>query len=102
MTEEQFQSSNIQEINGTEDDNINEQDNETTSNTSSSAPPPPRRSRFFRSKRKQRLNEEQSHQVDSNSKVSNERENSSESPGKNIKLNIEKEIHFLFISKRTY
>jgi hypothetical protein len=93
MTEEQFQSSDIQEINGTEDDNIHEQNNETTSNTSSSAPPP-RRSRFFRSKRKQRLNEEQSHQVDSNSEVSNEPENSSESPGKNIKLNTEQKNHF--------
>jgi len=100
MTEEQFQSSDIQEINGTEDDNIHEQNNETTSNTSSSAPPP-RRSRFFRSKRKQRLNEEQSHQVDSNSEVSNERENSSESPGKNIKLNTEQKKSFLFICCRT-
>ncbi len=88
MTEEQNQSSDILQINGTEDENTtSEPDTETTSNTSSA--PPVRRSRFFRSKRKQRLLEEQPNQADNTSEVSNEPVDSSESPGKNIKLNIE-------------
>jgi hypothetical protein len=78
-TEEQFQSSDIQQINGTEDDNTHEQDDETTSDTSA---PPVRRSRFFRTKRKQRVNEDQSHQVDGNNDESNESIHPSRSSGK--------------------
>lgn len=82
MTEEQFQSSDIQHVNGSEDGDTNEQDGEITSNTSSA--PRVRRSRFFRSKRKQRQNEEQPNQMDDDADASNELSNPSESPGKNI------------------
>jgi hypothetical protein len=82
MTEEQFQSSDIQHVNGSEDGDTNEQDGEITSNTSSA--PRVRRSRFFRSKRKQRQNEEQPNQMDDDADASNELSNPSESPGKTI------------------
>ena len=52
-TEEQFQSSDNQQSNGTEDDDTHEHDSH--SETESSSGPPVRRSRFFRSKRKTTL-----------------------------------------------
>jgi hypothetical protein len=89
-TEEQLPSPDIQQINGTEDDDghehdsTHEHDDETAPSTPSdnSSGPPVRRSRFFRSKRKQRVNEDQSPQVDSNADGPNEPIDSSGSSGK--------------------
>ncbi|CAF0806320.1 unnamed protein product [Rotaria sordida] len=80
-TNEQFQTSNIQQSNGPENGGTTqEQDDEETrltSNTSSG--PSLRRSRFFRSKRKQRLQEEQPNSVNNYNDVSDKSVNSSES-----------------------
>ena len=65
-TEEQYRSSEIYQTNGTEDIHGDDNDSETTL---SSSGPAVRRSRFFRSKRKQRLHEDQ---VNSNGDESNE------------------------------
>ncbi len=99
MTEEQFQSLNLQETNGIEDGSTHENDDETTSNTSSA--PPVRRSRFFRSKRKQRVNEEQSAEVDSNSDASNQPTNSSESPSETI-IKCPMKNYIFLISRTSY
>ncbi len=96
MTEEQSQSSDIQEINGTEDDDTHEHDDDqSTSNTSSA--PVGRRSRFFRSKRKQRLNEEYANQADDHTDESSEPVNSSENLGKIIKWTILNKSVFIFL-----
>jgi hypothetical protein len=79
MTEEQFQSSDGHPTNGIEDNNTDDHDDEIV--TSDTSAQPVRRSRFFRSKRKQRLNEEQ---VDNNSDVPDGPVDSSESPGETI------------------
>ena len=89
-TEEQIPSPDIQQTNGTEDndghehDSTHEHDDETAPSTTSdnSSGPPVRRSRFFRTKRKQRVNEEQPPQVDSNTDGPDEPINSSGSSGK--------------------
>lgn len=78
MTEEQPHSSDIQQVNGTEDAH----EDEASTSTASSAPPV-RRSRFFRSKRKQRLghgDEDTAHSPDGTV-------DASESPGQSFRLN---------------
>lgn len=94
-TEEQHQSPDTYRSNGTEDDHDHENENEQENDDDtglSSAQPPTRRSRFFRSKRKQRINHEQSPQVNSNSDPSNESVNSSESPGRRTRSSCEERI----------
>ncbi|CAF1177005.1 unnamed protein product [Rotaria sp. Silwood1] len=79
-TEDKFQSSNIQQTNGSENGDTTQQDNEVAAITSnSSSGPPLRRSRFFRSKRRQRLHEEQTNSDDGINVGSNESVNSLES-----------------------
>ena len=82
-TEEQFQSPDILEINGTEDGDAHEDEEQLT--TSATSEPPARRSRFFRSRRKQRLNEDPSNQAENHTNETNESSESSESPRKMIK-----------------
>lgn len=82
-TEEQLQIPDIQQTNGTDDDETHEYEGEVTSGDTSTRSP--RRSRFFRTKRKQRINEDQNNHGDDNSEVSNEPVDSSESPRKNMK-----------------
>lgn len=72
-SEEQFQSPEIQPVNGTEDDHDDEKSTSTSSSTA-----PVRRSRFFRSKRKQRHG--QTDGDDEASHTSDEPTTSSQSP----------------------
>ncbi len=96
-TEEQSQSSDIQQSNGTEDDDTQEHENQSTSNTSSV--PVGRRTRFFRTKRKQRRNEEYANQVDDHTDEPSEPVTPSENLGKTIKWNILNKSVFIFLEQ---
>jgi hypothetical protein len=83
-TEEQFQYSEIQQINGTEDNDTSIPDNQSTSDTSSA--PVGRRSRFFRTRRKQRLNDEPANQANDQTDETSEPATPSEDSGKTHRM----------------
>lgn len=84
-TEDQLQSSNIQESNGPEnDDTTCDYDNElpVTTSTSTTSGRPVRRSRFFRSKRKQRIVDEKPNPAEDSGNASETVVDPPESEGK--------------------
>ena len=91
-TEEDIQASDIQEVNGDEDGDTHEHEEQSTTSTTSE--PTARRSRFFRSRRKQRLNEEQSTQAETHTDQPDKSNNTSESPRKLVRSPIFRVIYF--------
>lgn len=99
-TEEQLESTDIQEINGTEDGDTQEHEEQPI--TGATSEPPARRSRFFRSKRKQRLNDDQSNQPENHTHETNESSESPESPRKMIKTRVSIDMIFaIFLEQQT-